>query len=460
MTHADREVSGQRTSRRTMLRRLATGAGLLAALPLLEACTTPAPATPASTAAPAAAPTAAPAPKPTTAPAVVPTMAQAAAPTSAAAAAPAPAAAASDLGWLYPPLGQKQVVDTAWGPVKGNTLRLTLDGNIDALDPHKSTSNWTIQATKHICECLVTRGPDLAFQPWLAKSWEAGNGGTTWTVKLRDDVKFHDGTPLNAEAVKFNFDRIKNPDTKAGMSSGLVSNLSETSVVDASTVRFTLSKPSAIFLLNLAHPSLAMVSPTAAQKLGPDFARQPVGTGPWMFKDWKENVAITLSRFEDYHWPAPFYRHQDAAFPQEMNIGLVFEPNTRLASLKAAETHYMSITPFKFVQELRSDPRMRLWGVVLPGVANIITMNTKLAPLDDIRVRQALLHGFERKSYIDITAEGLRPVHDSVLSPATWGYNAKAGGMYPYDPARSASLLEDAGWKWARVASAPRTASR
>ena len=264
---------------------------------------------------------------------------------------------------------------------------------------------------------------------------------------MRSDVRFHDGTPFNADAVKFNFDRVQDPATKAGIASGLVSNLAKTTVVDPSTVRFTLTKPSAIFLLNLAHPSLAMVSPTAAQKLGADFARQPVGSGPWMFKEWKENVAITLVRNDEYRWPAPFYRHQDAAFPQEMNIGLVFEPNTRLASLKAAETHYMSVTPFKFIQELRADPRMRLWGVILPGVANIVTMNTKLAPLDDIRVRQALLHAFERKSYIDITAEGLRPLHDSVLSPATWGYNPKAGGMYPYDPARSASLLEDAGWK-------------
>jgi peptide/nickel transport system substrate-binding protein len=130
-----------------------------------------------------------------------------------------------------------------------------------------------------------------------------------------------------------------------------------------------------------------------------------------------------------------------------MSIGLVFEPTTRLASLKAAETYYMSVTPFTFIKDLRADPRMRLWGVILPGIANIITMNTKLAPLDDIRVRQALLYAFDRKSYVDITTEGLRPAHDSVLSPATWGYDPKAGGMYPHDSARATSLLDDAGWK-------------
>src|SRR5262249_2534723 len=153
------------------------------------------------------------------------------------------------------------------------SLRLTLDGNIDALDPHRSTSNWTIQATKHICETLITRAPDLSFQPWLAQTWEMGSGGTQWTFKLRNDVKFHDGTPFNADAVKFNFARSKNPDTKAGMSSGLVANIADTAVVDPSTVKFTLTKPTATFLMNLAHPSLAMVSPTAAQKLGDDFAR-------------------------------------------------------------------------------------------------------------------------------------------------------------------------------------------
>ena len=108
--------------------------------------------------------------------------------------------------------------------------------------------------------------------------------GTEWTFRLRKDVKFHDGTPFNAEAVKANFDRILDPASKAASAAGMLPTLSKAEVVDESTVRFTLNKPSATFLLNLTHPRLGMVSPTALKKLGEDFARHPVGTGPWKFK--------------------------------------------------------------------------------------------------------------------------------------------------------------------------------
>src|SRR5262249_6830238 len=228
---------------------------------------------------------------------------------------------------------------------------------------------------------------------------------------------------------------------------GLISSLGKTDVVDDSTVRFTLTKPSATWLLNLAHPSLAIVSPTAVQQLGEDFGRQPVGTGPWKFKEWKENLSITLSRNDAYRWGPAFYRHQDAPFPDAMEYGLVYEPTTRLASIKAGESDYMSVTPFAFIEELRKDSRMRLWGVILPGIANIITLNTQKAPLDDVNVRRALLYAFDRPTYVDAVTQGLRPVHDSILSPATWGYNPEVAGMYPYDMDKAGAMLDQAGWQ-------------
>jgi peptide/nickel transport system substrate-binding protein len=448
------------TSRRALLRACVTGAGLAASLPLLAAC---APVAPTPTTAPASAPPAPAKPTPAAQPATAapaapaaptPTAAAAAAPPAAAKPAEAPTAApaakpsaADPLAWLYPPLGEKQVIEPSWAPVKGNTLRFSSDGNIDGLDPHRATSNWTSQTAKNICECLVSRGPDLKFQPWLATSWDMAPSGTEWTFRLRKDVKFHDGSPFNAEAVKVNFDRILDPASKAAPAAGMVPTLSKAEVVDEFTVRFTLKQPSATFLLNLAHPRLAMLSPTALKRLGEDFARQPVGTGPWKFKDWKENLSVTLTRNEDYRWPPPFYRHQDAAFPQEYVVSLVYEPATRLASLKAGEVSYMSITPFRFIPELRNDQRFRMFGVVLPGVANIMTLNTTMPPLDDVRVRRALNHGFDRRPYLDIVTEGLRPPHDSIVSPATWAYNPKVAGMYPYDLAKAKALLEEAGWK-------------
>ena len=212
----------------------------------------------------------------------------------------------------------QQIQEKNWAPKKGGTLRASTDAHPPILDPHTATTTWCTTVTQNIFDQLVAQGPDQEFYPWLASSWEVSADGSAYTFKLRKDVKFHDGTPFNAAAVKFNVDRLLDPNTKTGLSTSLVSAIKGAVVKDEFTVTLELKNPDAVFLLNLSDAALGIVSPAGVQKWGQDFGRHPVGSGAYIFKEWKENLNITLVRNEDYRWPPPFYRNQGPVFPDQL----------------------------------------------------------------------------------------------------------------------------------------------
>ena len=134
--------------------------------------------------------------------------------------------------------------------------------------------------------------PDGSIKPWLATEWSVSKDGKSYTFKLREGVKFHDGTPFNAEAVKYNLDRVIDPATKAANSLALIRPYSSSEVIDEYTIKVNLESPSQAFLGNLSQALLGIVSPTAAQKYGDQLGKNPVGTGPYTFVKWDENADI------------------------------------------------------------------------------------------------------------------------------------------------------------------------
>src|SRR5437868_2078071 len=136
-------------------------------------------------------------------------------------------------------------------------------------------------------------------QPWLAKSWEVGNDGKTITFKLKEGKTFHDGTPFDAEAVKFLFDAILDP-KNASPSKGIVGPLEKVDAPDATTAILTFSKPFAPFINLLGQSYFGFNSPTAVKAAGAAYGRHPVGTGPFMFKNWVPGTEINLVRFPDF----------------------------------------------------------------------------------------------------------------------------------------------------------------
>ncbi|TMJ14964.1 MAG: ABC transporter substrate-binding protein, partial [Bacillati bacterium ANGP1] len=170
------------------------------------------------------------------------------------------------------------------------------------MDPQVTNFDSTIRVTLNVCEPLVWEPTPGRFVPGLADSWEVSPDATAYTFRLKQGVRFHDGTPLTAEAVKFTMDRVVNPETKAGQSHDQLGPYDHTEVVDDHTVKIVMKEGYAPLLTNL-NGYLGIVSPTAVAKMGlAEFARRPVGTGPFMVQEWVPKDHITLARNPNYAW--------------------------------------------------------------------------------------------------------------------------------------------------------------
>src|SRR5262250_682005 len=175
-------------------------------------------------------------------------------------------------------------------------LVLGLDQEPPTLDPHASPSAVTYQIIASVTECLLYKAPDGKLLPWLAESWTPSKDGRSVAFKLRRDVKFHDGTPFNADAVKFNFDRIVDPKFKAGGSRAALAGYAGSKVLDEFSVQVSFETPFAPFLTYAASGPLSIVSPKAVRESGDLVHTRPIGTGQFMIKDYVAKDHTTMSR--------------------------------------------------------------------------------------------------------------------------------------------------------------------
>ncbi len=164
---------------------------------------------------------------------------------------------------------------------------LAVNSTFTTLDPYDANDTLSMAAAKSFYQGLFGFDKDMKLINVLAESYQVSKDGLTYTIKLRPGIKFHDGTAFDAAAVKANFDRVTNPDNKLKRYT-LFNRIAKTEAVDAQTVKFTLKEPFSPFINVLAHPSGVIISPAALQKYGKDIAFHPVGTGPFVFDEWKQ----------------------------------------------------------------------------------------------------------------------------------------------------------------------------
>ena len=310
-----------------------------------------------------------------------------------------------------------------------------------ALDPAAVTAVNDFRILMNVYDGLVRyKSGTLEVEPALATSWEISDDGTVYTFSLRDGVSFHDGSPFNAEAVKFNFDRMLNEDhpfhdTGPFPLSFFFSAITSTEAVDDMTVRFTLNAPYAPFLSNLAYPTGLIVSPAAVEQHGADFGRNPSGTGPFVFKEWRSNEAVVVEKNAAYWDGAPSL---DAVIYRPIT-----DANTRVAEMLAGGIDMMVEVPPVSLSQFQGDD----FTVVEQAGPHVwfLILNAKEGPFANKLVRQAANYAVNKSALVNDVLEGTADVAAGPTPPAfAWAYN-EALEPYPYDPEKAKALIAESG---------------
>ena len=310
-----------------------------------------------------------------------------------------------------------------------------------SLDPAAVTAVNDFRILVNLYEGLLKYSPGtLEVAPALATNWSVSQDGTEYTFTLREEVSFHDGTPFNAEAVKFNFDRMLNEDhpyhdTGPFPLAFFFSAVQATEAVDDRTVKFTLDAPYAPFLSNLAYPTGLMVSPDAVMAAGADFGRSPVGTGPFKFAEWRSNEAVVIEKNAEY-WGEP-------AGTDAVVFRPITDANTRVAEMLAGGIDMMVEVPPTALSEFQGEG----FSVVEQAGPHLwfLILNAKEGPFADKRVRQAANFAINKAAIVNDVLEGTADVAAGPTPPAfAWAYDDSLE-PYPYDPEKAKALLAEAG---------------
>ncbi|MBE3562697.1 MAG: ABC transporter substrate-binding protein [Hydrogenibacillus schlegelii] len=315
-------------------------------------------------------------------------------------------------------------------------------GDSVSLDPATVTDEESLRVTKNILEPLLQYAPDsFEVRPALAERWEVSDDGLVYTFYLRKGVKFHDGTDFNADAVVYNFKRWTNPNDPhyaefEYYQSQFGDLIEDVVAIDDHTVQFRLKERQAPFLQNIAMDPFAIASPTALEKYGADFGRHPVGTGPFVFKEWKPKQSITLERNPDYWGGAP---------KLERIVFTVIEDNSaRLQALKSGDVDLIDGVLPSDIKTLKADGRFQVWDRP-PNNVGYLGFNTKKAPFDDPRVRQAVAHAIDKPALIAAFYSDQAEPAKNPMPPTIAGYNDSIED-YPFDLEKAKSLIQASGY--------------
>jgi peptide/nickel transport system substrate-binding protein len=317
----------------------------------------------------------------------------------------------------------------------------------DTLDPHTTGLAATSRILIHILDPLVWRNPaDGQFYPGLAERWEVSPDGLTYTFYLRKDVVFHNGEPFTANAVKFTYDHIADPATKS-VNRAFIGPYGHTEVVDDYTAKVVLTEPFSPFLTYSSVTVVARpVSPKAYQELGDEINVHPVGTGPFMYKEYVKQDHFTMVRNPDYKWGPSFFAHQDAAYLDEILWKIIPEPSTRVSALDNGEVMAIEEVRPQDVVRYKEDGNYQVLSSGTPGQPRMILVNTQKAPTDDVAVRRACLLATDQDTIITTLYKGVYTPSHSLLDPLTPGYAADLDGYVKFDLEKANQTLEEAGW--------------
>jgi peptide/nickel transport system substrate-binding protein len=336
----------------------------------------------------------------------------------------------------------------------GGTLAMAYSQAVaDTLNQHRSNYTTSRMVARHVLDCLVAVNPkDGTVHPWLAESWEVSPDGLQYTFKLRKDVKFHDGTPFNAAAVKRNFDDSMDPKQRPGFAYQAMGGTSydKTEVVDDSTVRVSFKKPFAAFLLYLSDGGTGIDSPTALDKYGDQYGISAlVGSGPFKFVEWVKDDPVTLEKNPDYNWASEVFGHTGPAYLDQLIFREVPEASVRAQAVLGGEIDMARIVEPN-VPDVKDQPGVTIIATPKAGTTRMYLMNTAKAPLNDIVVRKAVNMALDKQAMLQLPGwagygrPGLAPLPSNMVPKGDLSSLKEYDIAFDLEGAKKA--LDDAGW--------------
>lgn len=338
----------------------------------------------------------------------------------------------------------------------GGSVTVARAGDSDSLDPAHTTAGISFQVFNNIYDTLIGFNMELTYEGILAESWAISEDGLEYTFHLRSGITFHDGTEFNADAVKFTFDRMIDPATNAP-AAGWIGALQSTEVVDPQTVKLILSEPFSPLLGNLCLSYFGIVSPAAVEKFGDEYDKNPVGTGPWKFKEWVAGEHITLERNGNYQNVHSYMDNKGAPYLDELIFTNIPEDATQVAAFETGEVQIIKLPPreVKRFQEdsdyLVSIPQ-RNTGITYLEFAMVKPAEGEFGvelkpPFDDIRLRQAVGYAINADEVIESVLYGLAARNYGLMPTGMFAYNPDIEQFgFHFDSEKAKALLDEAGW--------------
>lgn len=322
-------------------------------------------------------------------------------------------------------------------PVRGGVLKLAFSADPAGFDPARGPSGMSHVVIEQIYSTLMSLDPDAKPYPDLATGYEVSEDGKTYTFKLRDGVKFHNGDPVTAEDVKFTFDRLRAPDSGYAYASQ-VETIGSIDVVDPLTVRFNLTKPTGPFPIYMAFPGSSIV-PKKLVESGHDLNSQPVGSGPFKFVSYTPRSMVNFERNADFYEAGkPYF--------DSIEMHLIADVTALTNALISGTVNFSNEIPAKDWATISATPGLS--GQTLEGSRYYwLLPNNTTAPLDNPKVRQAIAHAIDRQAITAGTFFGqATPILGGVIPEWNWAYADLKEFTPAANPEKAKALLAEAGF--------------
>ena len=332
-------------------------------------------------------------------------------------------------------------------PRRGGTLTWAASDIIDDINPTSFSGGAAAEILNQVLDGLVVLDANQQVYPHLATRWAIDDDARRYTFTLRDDVHFHDGTPLTADAVKRSWERWLDPRNKAGAELLFLGPIDAIDTPDPRTLNIRFTEPNPLFLLNTWRPYFGPLSPKQLDAIAPgDKITAPIGTGPFKFGGRSADGVVTLDANPDYAWGDDLLANRKAPYVQQLRYRSIIDPSTRVATLESGESLLIDDLPEADYARLAATGRYRFVEAPRTGPALGFFINVQRPPADDLAVRQALNWAVDRQAIVDQLFFKRHPVAVGPLSEGVWSRVDDLEQTFTHDAARAGQILDAAGW--------------